>query len=152
MISAPLGAPSSTTASKSEKWSNLTKISSKLGRGPTCPQHSLVIRPGSLRSGKHCFEGLELHLSGLNLLLRLILLLNELLDHILCNRPFRRCSSVTTTWPSCEPCPSIYSNNLQASSYIGCIFCANSIMLPWMEIICCCTTRVLVIFSFCRLQ
>jgi hypothetical protein len=36
--------------SKSQKQSNMTKCSSKLGQGPTCSQHSPVTHPESLRS------------------------------------------------------------------------------------------------------
>jgi hypothetical protein len=48
-----LGAPSSITASKSKKWSNLTKISSKLGRGPTdAPYESTSSRQGTTQRSK----------------------------------------------------------------------------------------------------
>jgi hypothetical protein len=73
----------------SKKWSNSTNVSSKLGRGPTSPQHSPVTHLESLRYWKHYFEGLELSSSCLDLRLHLSLLLNKLLDQLLCNRPFQ---------------------------------------------------------------
>jgi hypothetical protein len=77
------------TCRSPKRFSNLTNISSKLGRWPTGPQHSPVTRPESLRSRKRYFKGLELRSSCLDLLLHLSLLLNELLDHLLYNRPFQ---------------------------------------------------------------
>jgi hypothetical protein len=72
-----------------KRWSKLTNVSSKLGRGPTGPQHSPMTCLESLRSGKHCFKGFKIISSYLNLLLLLILLLNELLDHLCCNKPLQ---------------------------------------------------------------
>jgi hypothetical protein len=84
-----LGAPSSTSLSKSQKWSNTTNVLSKLGRGSIGPQHSLVTHPKSLRSGQHCFKGLNLSSSCLDLLFHQSFLLGELLNHLLSNRPFQ---------------------------------------------------------------
>jgi hypothetical protein len=84
-----LGAPSSTSLLKSQKWSNTTNVSSKLGQGPIGPENAPMTRPESLRSGQHCFKGLELSSSYLDLLLCQRFLLNELLNYLFCNRPFQ---------------------------------------------------------------
>ena len=54
---------------------------SKLGQGPTCPQHSPMTRPESLWSDQLRFECLELGLSYFDLLQCNDLFLSELLDH-----------------------------------------------------------------------
>jgi hypothetical protein len=59
----------------------MTKCSSKLGQGPTGPQHSPVTRPESLWSDQLHFECLELGPSYFDLLQCDNLLLSELLDH-----------------------------------------------------------------------
>jgi hypothetical protein len=84
-----LNTPSLTNVSKSKNGPNMTKVFSKLGLGPIGPQHSPVIHPESLRSRQCCFEGLELNSSYLDFLFHLSLLLSEILDHLLFNRPFQ---------------------------------------------------------------
>jgi hypothetical protein len=66
--------------SKSKKWSNMTKCSSKLGQGSTGLQNSPVNHPKSLRSIQLYFKGFELGSNYFNLLLCHGLLFGELLD------------------------------------------------------------------------
>jgi hypothetical protein len=55
--------------------------------------------------------------------------------------PSRRCSTIATNWSNCETYPSISSNTIQDSYYIGCSFYFTSITLPWRVVICCCTAH-----------
>jgi len=84
-----LGTPSLTSISKSQKWSNMTSISFKPGQGPTGPQNSPMTHPDSLWYGKRCFKILKLSSICLELLLRQSLLLNELLNYLLGDKPFQ---------------------------------------------------------------
>jgi hypothetical protein len=80
VISASPGAPS-LTGCRCPKRSNMTKCSSKLGQGPTGPQHSPVTHPESLWSDHLRFECLKLGSSYFDLLQCDNLFLSELLDH-----------------------------------------------------------------------
>jgi hypothetical protein len=75
--------------SKSQKWSNMTKYSSKLGQGPTGPQHSPVTHPESLWSDQFRLECLELGSSCFDLLQCDNLLLSEFLDHCVIEQSFQ---------------------------------------------------------------
>jgi hypothetical protein len=59
----------------------MTKYSSKLGQGPTGPQHSPVTHPESLRSDQFCFECVDLGSSCFDLLHSDSLLFNKFLDY-----------------------------------------------------------------------
>jgi hypothetical protein len=67
----------------------MTKYSSKLGQGPTGPQHSPVTRPESLRSDQFCFECLELGSSCFDLLQCDNLLFSKFLDYCVIERSFQ---------------------------------------------------------------
>jgi hypothetical protein len=67
----------------------MTKCSSKLGQGPTGPQHSPVTHPESLWSDQFHLECLELGSSCFDLLQCDNLLLSELLDHCIIYWPFQ---------------------------------------------------------------
>jgi hypothetical protein len=89
LISASRCAPSLESYRSSQKWSSMTKYSSKLGQGPIGPQHSPVTRPESLRSGQFHFECLELGSSGLDLLQCDSLLFSKFLDYCVIERSFQ---------------------------------------------------------------
>ena len=75
--------------SKSQKWSNMTKCSLKLGQGTTGHQHSPVTHPQSLRFGQIFLKGLDLGSSCFDLSLCYCFLLCEFLNNLFTDRSFQ---------------------------------------------------------------
>ena len=127
-----LGAPSLSRLSKSQKWSNMTKVLPNLGRGPTCPQHSLVTHPESLWCWKFCFERFELGSNCFNLLLCYTLFFSKFLNDYIFTGPSIRCYAAVLTYSSSTPWPCTFVNNWYALSCTSWSFWVISITLLWI--------------------